>query len=373
MSTTTTTPARPPRDLRLDVLRGWMQVSIFISHAFGTVFAWGIHAAWGISDSSEQFVFLSGLSLGSVFALKHARDGFGAATADLARRTRRLWVTHLITFFAFAAVIFAADMFLGLHGEVARTGWTWLAEQPWLAAPAAATTLYQPDFMGILPVFLWCMILLAPFLWLVDRIGDTALALPFGLYAATQVFGWLPPGLGGTDIAFDPFAWQTLFLTGAWLGRRALLGAPPLPRPAWLVALAVGVLLLGLWVKLGEHGVVPAAPDEVLALTAKDTLGPLRLLHALALAWIVVLLIPREAEWMHGAVLQALAVIGRYSLHVFCVGLFLSWAITAAFRLWPAEAHLLDLTLIPAGVILLLIFARGQEGRRYRLATARSQ
>jgi len=26
---------RPPRDLRLDVLRGWMQVSIFISHAAG--------------------------------------------------------------------------------------------------------------------------------------------------------------------------------------------------------------------------------------------------------------------------------------------------------------------------------------------------
>jgi len=51
--------ARPPRDLRLDVVRGWMQLSIFISHVAGTACIWLIHASWGLSDSSEQFVFLS--------------------------------------------------------------------------------------------------------------------------------------------------------------------------------------------------------------------------------------------------------------------------------------------------------------------------
>ena len=83
-------PGRPPRDARLDLLRGWMQLSIFVSHAAGTAFAWGIHAAWGVSDSSEQFLFLSGFGLGSVFALKAARDGRGAALRDLLGRTRRL-------------------------------------------------------------------------------------------------------------------------------------------------------------------------------------------------------------------------------------------------------------------------------------------
>jgi hypothetical protein len=366
-------PKRPPRDLRLDVLRGWMQVSIFVSHAFGTAFAWAIHASWGVSDSSEQFVLLSGLSLGSVFALKRARDGFGAAALDLARRTRRLWVTHLVTFFAFAALVFSVDMFAGLPGEVARMGWTWLAATPWLAAPAAATTLYQPEFMGILPIFLWCMLLLAPFLWLLERVGDKALALPIGLYVVTQVLGLAPMGLGGSYIAFDPFAWQLLFLLGAWLGRRALLGAPPLPRAPVISGAAVAILALGLWMKLGEHGVVPAAPDTLLALVAKDTLGPLRLLHALALAWLVAVFVPRQAAWMESRAAQALAVIGRHSLQVFCLGLFLSYAATVVFRLFPDQARLLDLLLIPAGIAILLAHARRQEDARYRLATARSQ
>ncbi len=356
-----------------------MQVSIFISHAFGTAFAWGIHAAWGVSDSSEQFVLLSGLSLGSVFALKRVRDGFRRAVMDLLGRVRRLYFTHLLVFFAFAVMVFSADVFTPLNGVVMAGGWEWLAQAPWFAVPAAATLLYQPDFMGILPIFVWCMLALPGFVWLLDRFGDKALAAPWGLYAATQVFGLMPPGLGGTFIAFDPFAWQVLFLTGAWLGRRVLLGAAPLPRPWWLVGLAIGVVATGFWVKLGMHGFIPAAPEWLVAQTAKDTLAPLRLAHALSLAWLVSLVVPREARWMHQAVPRALASIGRQSLQVFSLGLFLSWIAAGLFRVLPAQHLLLDLALIPAGVLVLLAFARWREGQRapalprYSVATARSQ
>src|SRR5579862_8872141 len=69
--------ARPPRDTRIDIIRGWLQLTIFASHAAGSwIGAWLIHGAWGLSDSSEQFVFLSGLMLGSVFTRKSRRDGF---------------------------------------------------------------------------------------------------------------------------------------------------------------------------------------------------------------------------------------------------------------------------------------------------------
>ena len=102
--------ARPPRDQRLDVLRGWMQLSIFVSHVVGTSLAWGIHAAWGLSDSSEMFVLLSGFTLGSVFSLKLARSGPLAAQRDMLARTLRLYRTHLTVFFMFAALVIAADM-----------------------------------------------------------------------------------------------------------------------------------------------------------------------------------------------------------------------------------------------------------------------
>ena len=85
-------PARPARDTRVDIVRGWLQLTIFASHAAGTwIGYWLIHGAWGLSDSSEQFVFLSRLMLGSVFALKTARQGWVTASLDMLVRTWRLY------------------------------------------------------------------------------------------------------------------------------------------------------------------------------------------------------------------------------------------------------------------------------------------
>ncbi len=91
-ATATRIDARPPRDTRIDVIRGWLQLTIFASHAAGSwIGAWLIHGTWGLSDSSEQFVFLSGLMLGSVFTRKSLRDGFAAGARDMAMRTLRLY------------------------------------------------------------------------------------------------------------------------------------------------------------------------------------------------------------------------------------------------------------------------------------------
>ncbi|MBX9698966.1 MAG: OpgC domain-containing protein [Acetobacteraceae bacterium] len=362
---------RPPRDTRLDIMRGWMQVSIFISHVVGSLFYWSIHAAWGLSDSSEQFIFLSGFTLGSVFTLKAARDGFPAARADMLQRARKLYVTHLTVFAMFAALVFAAGMQL-LPGEVGRLHWSFLAEQPWFAVPAAALTLYQPDFMGILPTFVWCMLLLPGFLWLTDRVGAWALLLSVLAYAGVQLGVWATPAPFDNGIAFDPLAWQLLFLTGAWFGRRALVGGAAVERNGALMLGAVAVVLFGLWARLVEHGFVPGPELAVAALMHKEALALPRLLHALALAYLVAVLMPREARWMRGAPAQAMAAIGRHSLQVFCLGLFLAWGATTALRLWPDQAPWLDPLVIGLGVVALwgLAIVRDRRARRPRVAAA---
>ena len=351
-------PARPPRDLRLDVVRGWLQLQIFASHAYGSfIGAWLIHAGWGISDSSEQFVLLSGFALGSVFTLKLLRDGMGAASADLLRRTLRLYRTHLLVFFAFAAMVFWAAMALPLPEGVARMGWSWLAERPWVAVPAAFTLAYQPAFMGILPIFICCMLLLPGFVWLLQRLGDAALALPIGLYLAVQLWGLEPPSLGGTGIAFNPLSWQLLFLLGVWAGRRRLLHGAVLPCHPALLGAAALMLLAGLWLRLVDRGWLPDPGLDAVALFGKEALAPLRLLHALACAWLVACLLPREMPWMRGRFGQALAAAGRNSLAVFCLGLFLSYGAATAFRLLPGEMIWLDPLLISIGALVLFGFA----------------
>ena len=362
---------RPPRDTRLDIMRGWMQVSIFISHVVGSAFAWTIHAAWGFSDSSEQFIFLSGFTLGSVFTLKSARDGFAAARADMLVRTRRLYGTHLIVLAMFAALVFAAGMYL-VPGEVERLHWHFMAEQPWFAVPAAAAMLYQPDFMGILPTFVWCMLLLPGFFWLADRIGAWALLPSALLYAAVQVRLVEMPTPFENGIAFDPLAWQFLYLSGAWLGRRALVTGGAVPRNPVLITGAVALVAFAFWARLVEHGFIPGPDLAPLLLDHKEELAPARLLHALSLAYLVAVLVPREALWMHMRAGRVLAAIGRHSLQVFCLGLFLAWGAATALRLWPEQALWLDPLLIATGVAALwgLAVVRDRRAMRMRMSAA---
>jgi hypothetical protein len=291
---------------------------------------------------------------------------------------------HLIVFLAFGAMVLAADRAGLVPGEAVRLGWTWLAEAPWQALPAAAAMLYQPTFLDILPVFVCCMLLLPGFVWLLERVGDRALLLPIGLYAAVQVFGIAAPWLGPWRPGFNPLAWQVLFMLGIWLGRRALLGAAPLTRPtlrglsgrAVLTWAVLMVLALGVWLRAGQGGLLPAAPELLAAWSEKPDLAWLRLVHALGLGWIVVAVIPREGAWLATAPARVMAAIGRQSLNVFCLGLFLSWLLHAALRGFPAQALLLDLVLVPAGVAVLWAWAAWLGRPRepaYRLATARSQ
>jgi hypothetical protein len=363
--------ARPARDLRLDILRGWLQISIFGAHAVGSAFgAYGIHAVWGLSDSSGQFLFLSGFVLASVFTLKARRDGEGAAARDSWRRAARLWVKHMALFLLFGAMILWAERALPLPGEVDRLAWGLLATDPLTALWGAATLLYLPNYIDVLPVFILAMLAMPGFLWLAARWGAWAL-LPSGLvWAGVQVglwhyWGWLPVGL-------DPLAWQFAFMLGAWFGRQALLHGVTVRRQGWAIALSVALLAFGFVQRLGEGmGIaLPFDVEEIWTVAGKTHLGPLALLHGLAIAYLVAVLVPREAGWMHRAIPQAIAAVGRNSLDVFCIGLFLSWVVTAVLRLHP-DQWWLDPAMTLAGIAVLVGFALLRERRRLCLAAAR--
>jgi hypothetical protein len=377
-------PARPPRDQRLDVVRGWLQVSIFVSHiANSWVGGWLIHRPWGLSDSSEMFVFLSGFMLGSVFARKQARDGWAAAARDLLRRTLRLYRIHLTVCLLFFLMLAAASVVLASHGrgaELSRLGWAYMLAQPWPALPHLLIMLYEPNWMDILPVFVWCMLVLPLYAWLEKYAGAWAL-LPSALaYLATQT-GWITSPSLTEDIGmgFDPFAWQFLFLGGAWLGKRALLHGRVAPFSApWVPtasAAAVAVLLAALYIKLCWHGFLPfpAPPVDADWLTDKQELVWPRVLHAGAIAWLVAAHIPRDRPWMHHGLARILATLGRHSLEVFCVGLFLSYLASTTLYLLPAWFALVDPLLAIAGVTLLYLLARTLDirtGLAARLAAA---
>ena len=120
------------------------------------------------------------------------------------------------------------------------------------------------------------------------------------------------------------------------------------------------VLLVGFLLRLSWFGWLPfnSGIPESDWIIGKDALALPRVVHALALALVVARLTPREAPWMHTMLARWLAAAGRHSLHVFCLGLFLSWGVTAVFRFWPSLMMWLDPPLIVTGCAILLWFAR---------------
>jgi hypothetical protein len=350
---------KPERDQRLDVVKGVLQLSIFAKHiGFSFAGGWLIHSNWGFSDSSELFLLLSGFTLGSVFALKTARAGWAPAAWDMLGRAGRLYRTHLLVFALFGLMIAAACLWQIVPGETERLGWARVLAAPWELLPWVLLMLHQPAFMGILPSFVWGMLLLPGFALLWRRVGEWAILAPLSVYALVQVTGWRVSG-----VEFDPFAWQVLFLGGAWLGRRALTQGRALALPVfWDRAVTAGAVLM----LAGALGVrlVLLAMDAPPPAWFGDKVGlpPVVLLHALALAWLVARFVPRDAGWMNRGVAAWLARIGRHSLEVFCLGLFLSWGATQVLALRPGN-WAVDMAVTVGGALLLGAWAWVQQWR----------
>jgi len=76
--------------------------------------------------------------------------------------------------------------------------------------------------------------------------------------------------------------------------------------------------------------------------------------------------VPRDRAWMHRGPSLWLAAMGRNSLEVFCVGLFLSYGVSTAMRLNPAWAWLIDPVLAAVGLAILVRFAQWWERRKVR-------
>jgi hypothetical protein len=317
---------RPPRDPGLDALRGLLQLFIFVGHIPLNWVATAIHRSWGFSDSSELFVYLSGMTLGSLFALRHFERGWVTASVEIWRRAGKLLVRHVWMTVLFAAVVFE----LGGMALVAEFRLQTLLTDPWRALSALPFLAWQPVFMDILPLFVVAMVAL-PLAMLVPRNRPWLGLVPWlALWLFVQATGVnLPTWPDGLPWTFNPFTWLPLFMMGAWIGRAALFGERLIPRRQWMLTvalsiLAVGVVVRGSWT-LYDFGLpVPPLAESIFWPLDKVNLGWAPAIHSVCLIYVVAWLLPRDRGFLVGRVGRLLAACGRVSLDLFCLGLFLS-------------------------------------------------
>ena len=317
---------RPTRDPGLDALRGLLQLFIFVGHIPLNWAAVAIHRSWGFSDSSELFVFLSGMTLGSLFALRHFERGWLIAARELWMRAGKLLGRHVWMSVLFIAVVVE----LGGTALIGEFRMEPILTDPWKALAALPFLSWQPVFMDILPLFVLAMLAL-PLAMAVPRSRPLLGLAPWlGLWVLVQVSGLnLPTWPDGRIWTFNPLAWLPLFVLGAWIGRAALFGEQLVPRKPWLLTLALAGLVIGFLVRgswtFHDLG-LPITPlaEAIFWPLDKVDLGWAPALHSLCLIYAVAWLLPRDRGFLVGRVGRWLSACGRVSLDLFCLGLFLS-------------------------------------------------
>ena len=95
----------------------------------------------------------------------------------------------------------------------------------------------------------------------------------------------------------------------------------------------------------------------------KTNLDMLRLLHFLAIAYLVVTFVPPQADFLRWRALQPLLRCGQHSLPVFCTGVFLSFI--GHFVLTEvADTTTMEFVVSGVGILLLCLLAYGAQWMR---------
>lgn len=367
---------RQARDARLDLFKGVALLIIFINHVGGNPLAKLMPARFGPSDSAEIFVFISGYAVALAYAPVLAERGFAACQRKALDRCRQLWVANILTMLVSALVVaFAVHVGdLPMDSSNRLQSFAPLFDTPITAMAWHLVLMYLPFAFDILALYILLVAVAPLFLWTYARFGYAAIALSVVLYLVAQATpGLIPPNLWDEDWNFSPLAWQCVFFLGTSLALVVRSGRVRLPRSRWLLG---GVLaLLGgmaLWKFAASdigYALTPAAlrgwlPEDTIPWTDKDTLGPMRLVHFLALACAAALLVPRDAGWLRSAPARLLVACGRHSLPVFCVGVVLS--IAGSALLVAEDGALMVLAVNLVGIVVLLALALALERRRTR-------
>ena len=254
------------RDLRLDLFRGLALWLIFLDHIPSNLVTWITIRNYGFSDATEIFIFISGYTAAFVYGRAMRERGFVVAGARILKRAWQIYVAHIFLFAIYLAEIsYVATSFENpLYAEEMNI--LDFLKQPDVTIVQALLLKFKPANMDVLPLYIVLLLLFPPILWLLQLAPTLALAASVVLYVLTWEFGWNMPAYPSGHWFFNPFAWQLLFVFGAWCalgGAAAAVGGAAFAGDAGDRARLSGV-------RLRHHAdLVHARPEPVRAAMAR--------------------------------------------------------------------------------------------------------
>ncbi|MGC4072683.1 MAG: OpgC domain-containing protein [Nibricoccus sp.] len=319
--------ATSARDLRVDSIRGGLLLVMAVNHIASDL-RLAIDQPFGFVSAAEGFVFLSGLLVGWVYGKKLATLGPQETKRACWRRAVQVYAWHL------AGVIGTwvwCWLQKSLTGEAAGLLPPLFIEQPVMSLVSGALLLYQPGLLDILPLYVGFMAV-APWVLRACANGNwrRVLLISGTVWAADQTFSPPHPIIWGSinTGAFHFLSWQFLFVSGAVIGHQRLISPrPSIPQRPWLLGI---VMLAAVFLWVVRQPWLPDwwDHDDVLVLTNKTPLAPLRLINFGLIAYLIASsahVFPKLFSW------RPLAFLGRHSLAAFTGQTLLA----AVILTWP--------------------------------------
>ena len=319
------------RDLRLDLFRGIALWLIFLDHIPSNAVSWITIRNYGFSDATEIFVFISGYTAAFVYGRAMREHGFIVAGARVLKRAWQIYIAHVFLFAIYLAEItYVAHSFDNpLYSE--EMGVLDFLKNPEVTIIQALLLKFKPVNMDVLPLYIVLLLWFPPVLWLLLRLPSLALVASATLYTLMWQFEWNIPAYPQGEWVFNPFAWQLLFVFGAWCaqgGARRMSRILSSRITLWisLAYLFAAFCVTLTWYLPQLSHLMPRQVEQWMYPINKTDLDVLRFAHFLALAAVTVRFLPKQWPGLKSPWLRPLILCGQHSLEIFCLGVFLAFA-----------------------------------------------
>jgi hypothetical protein len=321
-------------DLRLCLLLGIAAWFLFVDHVPHNAVSMLTLRNFGFSGATDLFVFVGGYTAAILYGKMMLERGFIVTATRVFKRLWQLYAAYVVLFVIYIDLIgYVARKTAApeIIGEFNVTG---------IVDHTIRTLIYglllqaKPLNLDVLQLFIVLMAFFPFALFGMMRRPNLTLAASIGVYGAARYLDWNLSSYPDGRWYFNPFCWQLLFVLGAWLalsGARTMRAIRALQKLSILRVAAVLYLLFALTVTLAGKfpqlaAIIPEPVLDTFLPNDKENIAPYRVLHFLALAFLVSYLMPRDWRGFQWPALQPLMKCGEEWLPVFCAGVFLSFA-----------------------------------------------
>lgn len=373
------TPIKPDlaarrRDLRIDLVRGIANLSIFVDHIPHNAVNLLTLRNFGFAGATDLFVFVGGYAAALLYGQMALERGFVVTATRILKRVWQLYAAYVVLFVIYIDVIGQVAAQYAVPDIIEEYNVTGIVDHPVRVLAHGLMLQGKPlnldTLQLVFPLLAAFPLILAAML----RWPKLTLAASVALYLAARQFDLYLTSFPDGRWYFNPFCWQLLFVLGVWFaldGSRHVRAMQEVVTLRWL-ALAWLVFALVITMAGKNQQIASLVPDVLLGPFTpndKQNLAPYRMLQLLALAFLFTWYVPRDWQGLRAKVLQPVIKCGDEWLTCFCAGVFLSLAGHLVLIMGPNSIAMQVLVSVAGAALMMLVayyvsWSRQQDSRK---------